>query len=60
MSIYINDEEGSPVLDPEVAANTFNNFFTSIHKNFNTETNINNISENPDLNNIKDHVKLKL
>ena len=57
---FINDEDGSPILDPEVAANTFNNFFTSVHKTLSTETNINNVSKNPDLNNIKDSVKVKL
>ena len=57
---FISDEGGNPILDPEVAANTFNNFFTSVHETLSTESNINNISENPDLNNIKDHVKVKL
>ena len=34
---FINDEDGSPILDPTVCANTFDNFFTSIHANFRTE-----------------------
>ena len=57
---FINDEDGSPILDPEVAANTFNNFFASVHKTLSSETNINYVSENSDLNNIKDRVKVKL
>ena len=57
---FINDEEGSPILDPKVCANTFNNFFTSIHKTFSTENNINDQSEHPDVNNIKEHVKVYL
>ena len=57
---FIYDEEGSPILDPKVCANTFNNFFTSIHKTFSTENNINDQSEHPDVNNIKEHVKVYL
>ena len=33
-------------------------FFTSIHKNFSTKNNINDQSEPPDVNNIKEHVKV--
>ena len=29
---FINDEDGNPILDPKVCANTLNHFFTSIHK----------------------------
>ena len=57
---FINDEDGSPILDPKVCANTFNNFFTSIHTKFSTENNCNTQSERPDLNTINDHVKAKL
>ena len=57
---FINDEDGSPILDPTVCANTFNNFFTSIHANFRTENNINSQNEHPDLTSIKNHVKMKL
>ena len=57
---FINDEDGSPILDPKVCANTFNNFFTSIHTKFSTENNCNTQSEHPDLNTINDHVKAKL
>ena len=57
---FINDEDGSPILDPKVCANTFNNFFTSIHTKFNTENNSNNHTQHPDLNTINDHVKEKL
>ena len=57
---FINDEDGSPILDPTVCANTFNSFFTSIHANFRTENNINSQKEHPDLTSIKNHVKMKL
>ena len=31
---FINDESGNPVVDPEIAANTFNTFFTSVFEKF--------------------------
>ena len=55
---FISDEDGNPIVDPETAANTFNNFFTSMHKTFNTANS--NSDENADLNNIKNHLKPKL
>ena len=57
---FINDEDGSPILDPTVCANTFNSFFTSIHANFRTENNINSHNEHPDITSIKNQVKMKL
>ena len=57
---FINDEDSSPILDPNVCANTFNNFFTSIHTKFNTDNNCNNHTGHADLNTINDHVKEKL
>ena len=57
---FINDEDGNPILDPTVCANTFNNFFTSIHAKFRTENNINSQNEHPDLTSFKNHVQLKL
>ena len=57
---FINDEDGSPILDPKLCANTFDNFFTSIHTKFSNENNCNTQSEHPDLNTINDHVKAKL
>ena len=57
---FINNEDGSPILDPTVCANTFYNFFTSVHANFKTENNINSQNEHPDLTSIKYHVKMNL
>ena len=48
---FISDEDGNPIVDPETAANTFNNFCTSMHKTLNTANS--NSDENADLNNIK-------
>ena len=31
---FINDESGNPIVDPEIAANTFNTFFTSVFEKF--------------------------
>ena len=30
----MSDEDGNPIVDPKIVANTFNNFFTSMHKAF--------------------------
>ena len=35
---FIDDNDGNPILDPETAANTFNEYFTSVHKSVRTET----------------------
>ncbi|MCU7801396.1 MAG: hypothetical protein KZQ70_15025, partial [gamma proteobacterium symbiont of Lucinoma myriamae] len=34
---FINDDEGNPILDPETAANTFNDFFTSVFETFQSD-----------------------
>lgn len=35
---FINNESGEPILDPEETANTFNEFFTNVFRNYDTET----------------------
>ena len=47
MAIGSANPDGSPIFDPNVAANSFNNFFTSVHKTLSAETNINKVNENP-------------
>ena len=33
---FINDDNGDPILDPETTANKFNEFFTSLYKDLNS------------------------
>ena len=35
---FIDNKDGNPLLYPETAANTFNEYFTSVHKTVRTET----------------------
>ena len=51
---FINDKDGNPILDPEIAANSFNEFFTSIHKTLATD-NTKYSTDTTDTNNIREH-----
>ena len=51
---FINDKDGNPILDPEIAANSFNEFFTSIHKTLVTD-NTKHSTDTTDTNNIREH-----
>ena len=55
---FINDKDGNPILDPEDAANAFNNYFTSMFKALIPQTSISN--ENLDTQNLSAHLQNKL
>ena len=54
LSNFIIDKDGNPILDPETAANIFNEYFTYQHKSVSSETPIRS-DGNIDIGNIEMH-----
>ena len=54
--IFINDENGIPISDPEAIANRFNDHFTSVHEKFHLSSNS---SGGFNTDTLKDFVKIK-
>ena len=56
---FIDNKDGNNILDPETVANTFNEYFTSVHKSVRTETPIRS-DGNIDIGNIRRHYSQNL
>ena len=56
---FIDNKDGNNILDPETVANTFNEYFTSVHKSVRTETSIRS-DGNIDIGNIRQHYSQNL
>ena len=56
---FIDNKDGNTILDPETVANTFNEYFTSVHKSVRTETPIRS-DGNIDISNIRRHYSQNL
>ena len=51
---FINDKDGNPTLDPEIAADTFNEFFISVYRTLVTD-NTKHSTDTADTNNSREH-----